>query len=98
MVREWGLSDRIGPIGYSSDGPGYLGDGGISGRPYAETTQRVIDEEVSRLLKEAQERASSLLAGHRSELDQVVELLLEKETIDGTQLEQILFHRALPIP
>ena len=90
MVREWGLSDRVGPIGYSADGPGYLGEGGLSGRPYAESTQRTIDEEVSRLLKEAQERASSLLSAHRAEIDKVVELLLEKETIDGKQLEQIV--------
>ena len=90
MVREWGLSDRVGPIGYSNDGPGYLGDNGLSGRPYAETTQRAIDEEVSRLLREAQERATTLLTAHRKELDKVVELLLEEETIDGSQLREIM--------
>ena len=50
MVREWGLSPRLGPIGYSDDGPGYLGDSGFTSRPYAEATQRAIDEEVARLL------------------------------------------------
>ena len=90
MVREWGLSDRVGPIGYSNGGPGYLGDNGLSGRPYAETTQRAIDEEVSRLLREAQDRATSLLSAHRKEIDQVVALLIEKETIDGSELREIL--------
>ena len=98
MVREWGLSNRLGPIGYSSDGPGYLGEGGLAGRPYAETTQRAIDEEVSRLLKEAQERATSLLSAHRPELDKVVELLIEKETIDGSQLQEILKGSPSPRP
>jgi cell division protease FtsH len=90
MVREWGLSDRVGPIGYGSDGPGYLGEGGLTSRPYAETTQRAIDEEVARLLREAQERAMAVLTAHRAELDQVVALLLEKETIDGRELQAIL--------
>ena len=60
MVREWGLSARLGPIGYGPDGPALPGRVGPSGqaRPYAEATQRVIDEEVSRLLLEAEERAT----------------------------------------
>jgi cell division protease FtsH len=90
MVREWGLSPRLGPIGYSNDGPGYLGDGGFSNRPYAEATQRAIDEEVARLLTEAEQRATELLSTHRGELDRIVALLLEHETIDGTQLMAIV--------
>jgi cell division protease FtsH len=90
MVREWGLSDRLGPIGYAADGPTYLGDGGLTSRPYAETTQGAIDEEVSRFLREAEARATDLLNAHRSELDQVVELLMEKETIDGKDLLAIV--------
>jgi cell division protease FtsH len=90
MVREWGLSPRLGPIGYSNDGPGYLGDSGFTSRPYAEATQRAIDEEVARLLSEAEARATELLSTHRSELDRVVSLLLEHETIDGTQLMGIV--------
>jgi cell division protease FtsH len=90
MVREWGLSPRLGPIGYSDDGPGYLGGGGLTSRPYAEATQRAIDEEVSRLLGEAEVRATDLLSTHRDQLDQVVALLLEHETIDGAQLMAIV--------
>jgi cell division protease FtsH len=98
MVREWGLSDRVGPIGYTSDGPGYLGENGLTSRPYAETTQRSIDEEVARLLREAQERATSLLSSHRPELDRVVALLLEKETIDGSELQAVLQSGAAVVP
>ncbi|MBO0731507.1 MAG: ATP-dependent zinc metalloprotease FtsH [Acidimicrobiaceae bacterium] len=97
MVREWGLSDRVGPIGYASDGPGYLGEGGLAGKPYAEATQRAIDEEVSRLLREAEQRATALLQRHRPALDQVVDLLLEKETIDGSELLALL-GKAAPGP
>jgi cell division protease FtsH len=93
MVREWGLSPRVGPVGYAASGPDYLGEGGIAGRPYAEATQRAIDEEVARLLREAEARAVELLASHRPELDRVVDLLLDRETIDGTDLMDVVRHR-----
>jgi cell division protease FtsH len=96
MVREWGLSDRLGPIGYAPDGPGYIGNGELTSRPYAEATQGAIDEEVSRFLREAEARATDLLVSHRAELDKIVELLLEKETIDGRDLLAILDRSAPP--
>jgi len=83
MVAEFGLSPKLGPVGFSSDGPAYLGQQEIRSRSYAEATQRVIDEEVERLLKEAHERATNLLSTHREALDRVVAMLLERETIDG---------------
>jgi cell division protease FtsH len=85
MVRDWGMSPKLGPIGFSRDGPNYLGvdDGG---RTYAEQTQRLIDEEVSRLLREAEQRAHDTLASHRDVLDRLVQLLLEKETVDGDEV------------
>jgi len=87
MVREWGLSARLGPVGYGSDGPQYLaGAAPGQGRPYAEATQRAIDEEVSRLLVEAEERARTLLTENRAALDHVVAVLLDKETISGQEL------------
>ncbi|MCU4184117.1 ATP-dependent zinc metalloprotease FtsH [Acidiferrimicrobium sp. IK] len=90
MVREWGLSPRLGPIGYSNDGPGYLGESGLSARPYAEATQRAIDEEVAALLRQAEERATELLSSHRAELDRIVELLIDREIIDGDDLMAIV--------
>jgi cell division protease FtsH len=83
MVREFGMSPRVGPVGFAEGGPQYLGPSQVSSRPYAEETQRVIDEEVARLLGEADARATSLLESHRAGLDRVVALLLERETIDG---------------
>ena len=93
MVREWGLSPRLGPIGYGGEGPGYLGEGGMMGRPFAEDTQRAIDEEVARLLREAEARAVELLSSHRPEIDRVVDLLLDRETIDGVDLMNVVRHR-----
>jgi cell division protease FtsH len=90
MVREFGMSPRLGPIGYSDDGPQYLGPQQISSRGYAEETQRLIDAEVERLLKEAGERAAELLRSRRTALDEVVGLLLERETIDGEDIMAIV--------
>jgi cell division protease FtsH len=50
----------------------------------------VIDEEVSKLLRQAEARASELLSSHRDELDRLTELLLERETVDGTDVDEIL--------
>jgi len=96
MVREWGLSKRVGPVSYSTGSPGYLDMSHVQGRPYAEATQRTIDEEVARLLTEAEARATELLVAHRKELDQVAALLLERETIDGKELHAILEHSSVP--
>jgi cell division protease FtsH len=86
MVREWGLSKKVGPVGFSADGPGYLGETGLTSRPYAEATQRLIDEEVAQLLRDAEQRATELLRTHRDALDRVVDLLMENEVIDGKDL------------
>jgi cell division protease FtsH len=88
MVREWGFSAEVGPIGYGPEGPSR--DNPFGGRPYAEETQRSIDQEVARLLREAEARATGLLCEHRESFDRVIELLLERETIDGSDLVAIV--------
>jgi cell division protease FtsH len=90
MVREYGMSTALGPVGFAAGSPAYLGGAEISSRPYAEATQRVIDEEVAQLLREAEQRATATLTRARHALDRLTELLLERETIDGTDVEQIL--------
>ncbi|HET7929522.1 MAG TPA: ATP-dependent zinc metalloprotease FtsH [Actinomycetota bacterium] len=86
MVREFGMSDRLGPVGFSDESPQYLGGQQMTSRPYAEETQRVIDEEVQRLLQEAEDHATALLKTHLDRLERVVELLVERETIDGSEV------------
>ena len=91
MVREWGLSPLLGPIGYGSDQPSYLsGPPFGQERPYAEGTQQVIDQEVSRLLSEAEDKARRLLSDNRDALDAVIAVLLEKETISGEDLTDVV--------
>ena len=88
MVREWGFSAEVGPIGYGPDGPSR--DNPFAGRSYAEETQRSIDQEVAQLLRDAQGRATKLLSENLGKLSRVIDLLLERETIDGSDLAAIV--------
>ncbi|MGH9101741.1 MAG: ATP-dependent zinc metalloprotease FtsH [Acidimicrobiales bacterium] len=98
MVREFGMSRSVGPVGYSSGGPNYLGAPDIGNRPYAEATQRAIDEEVSRLLREAEEQAYGLLSEHRDALKRLVGTLLEHETVDGSEVYAVLGRPGQDLP
>jgi cell division protease FtsH len=98
MVREFGLSPTLGPVGYPRGGSVFLdgGGAGLSSRPFAEQTQAIIDREVARMLREAEERAVELVRAHRGELDRLVELLLDQETVDGSAVYRLL-GRAAPV-
>jgi len=106
MVREFGLSPALGPVGYSTESPRYLGgpiEDGLH-RPYSEETQRIVDEEVSRLLREAEQRAVGLLREHREALDWLAARLIEQETVDGSVVLEVLgksrelVHKTGPAP
>jgi cell division protease FtsH len=92
MVREFGLSSKLGPVGYPEGGSVFLGGGGpaMSSRPYAESTQALIDGEVSRLLREAEQTAVTLIRTHQDDLDRLADLLVEKETVDGNEVYRLL--------
>jgi cell division protease FtsH len=96
MVREYGMSERLGPVGFASGSPMYLGTEEVRSRPYADDTQKVIDEEVSKLLREAEQRALTLLKGHRDALDRLVDDLIAHETVDGAAVEAALTGAAPP--
>ncbi len=90
MVREWGMSDRIGPMAWGSQGMVFLGEDLMHSRDYSEDTSRVIDEEVERILREQEQRATELLIIHREGLKKVALSLLEKETIDGDEVARLV--------
>ncbi len=90
MVREWGMSDRVGPMAWGSQGMVFLGEDLMHSRDYSEDTSRVIDEEVKRILREQEERATQFLTRHKEGLKLVAASLLEKETIDGREVAQLV--------
>jgi cell division protease FtsH len=62
----------------------------MSSRPFAEQTQAKIDSEVSRLVREAEQRAVDVLTQHRSDLDRLADMLVERETVDGSVVYRLL--------
>jgi cell division protease FtsH len=90
MVREWGMSDRIGPMAWGSQGAVFLGEDLMHGRDYSDETARVIDEEVERILRNQEERCRELLTSHRNALDLVARSLLEHETISGEEVHRLV--------
>jgi cell division protease FtsH len=87
MVREFGLSEAIGPVSYSGPPAGYPALAGPRG--YSEHTQWLVDQEVAALLTQAEARARDLLTSHRDALAQLTAALLEHETITGDQVRAL---------
>jgi cell division protease FtsH len=90
MVREWGMSERIGPMAWGAQGPVFLGEDLVHTRDYSDETARVIDEEVERILRQEESRARRILRLHRRGLDGVARALLEHETLDGDEVSRIV--------
>src|SRR5690349_16552891 len=87
MVREFGLSEAIGPVSYTSPPPGSPGPG--ASRGYSEHTQWLVDQEVAALLTKAETRARDLLTSHREALTRLTAALLEQETVTGDQVRAL---------
>jgi cell division protease FtsH len=99
MVTEFGMSDTIGPIHYGTDEESpFLGKefGVTRQHSYSEKIANEIDDEVRRFILEGYETARSLLGGHKETLDRIAEALLERETIDGEEVDAIVAGRSLP--
>ncbi|MDW7994266.1 MAG: ATP-dependent zinc metalloprotease FtsH [Gemmatales bacterium] len=91
MVTHWGMSERLGPVAYRvGEEHVFLGKEIHEPRDFSEGTAQLIDEEVRRLLREADERAYELLSNHRDKLDRIVEALLQKEELTRDELEELL--------
>jgi cell division protease FtsH len=95
MVREWGMSQAVGPMAWSGHQQVFLGEDLMTqGREYSDDTAKMIDEEIFRILHEQEARAHEILGKHRKALERVAEALLERETIDGSEVASIV-HESL---
>ena len=91
MIRSWGMSDTLGPLSFAKDEEQvFLGREIAQHRDYSEETARKIDSEVNRLVMRSYERAQSVLTEHIDVLHKLAEQLLEKETILGAELDEII--------
>jgi len=91
MVTQWGMSDRIGMIQYGDDDEYvFLGREVSRAKVYSETTAQEIDLEVKRIIDEAYQTAKEIISGNGDKLELIAKSLLEYETLDGQQVEEII--------
>src|SRR3954470_19520189 len=95
MVTQWGMSERVGPAFFrASEEHPFLGREMSETRDHSEQTAQVIDEEVSRILREADDRAYHLLEEHRDEMERLTEALIEREVLTVSEIEELIGKRA----
>ncbi|WP_413166111.1 ATP-dependent zinc metalloprotease FtsH3 [Capilliphycus salinus ALCB114379] len=91
MITRYGMSDRLGPVALGrQQGNVFLGRDIMSERDFSEETAATIDEEVRKLVDEAYVRAKNVLMENRHILDKLAEMLIEKETVDSEELQDLL--------
>ena len=91
MVTRFGMSDRLGPVALGrSQGGMFLGRDIMAERDFSEETAAAIDDEVRNLVDQAYRRAKSVLTENRAVLDKLAEMLIERETVDAEELQELL--------
>jgi cell division protease FtsH len=97
MICRFGMSEAIGPVSFDEEaGDVFLGRDFATRKNYSEKTAEQIDEEVKRLLTRLYSEAKDLLAGHREILDQIATALLERETLETSDLKSLVEGGTLP--
>ena len=90
MVREWGMSERIGPMAWRSQEQVFLGEDMGRGRDYSDEMANLIDGEIESILRNAETRCNDLLLENRDGLDALAKSLLENETLDSKEVFLLL--------
>lgn len=90
MVREWGMSDKVGPISYGDSQEKLYGGEVVIAKSYSEATAIEIDKEIKRIVDECYQRAQKLLQEHRQDVVKVAEALLLYEVLDSAEVDLIL--------
>jgi cell division protease FtsH len=94
MVTQWGMSERVGPVSFRTvtEHP-FLGREMSEPRDHSEHMQQIIDEEVARILREADDHAYRLLEEHRDELERLTEALVEREVLTEAEITELIGKR-----
>ena len=98
MVKEFGMSQRIGLVAHRTDRSQQLLGMPSADRPYSDETAKLIDEEIKGIIGAGYGRAKDLLSQHRQAMEDVVEILFEDEVMDGDQLRNLLSEHGIELP
>jgi cell division protease FtsH len=97
MVCEWGMSEKIGPVTFGKKSEEiFLGREIAQHRDYSERTAVLIDQEVKRIVQEVSDRAEKLIRENEDKLHQLAAALLEREILDGEEIDKLLDGKRLP--
>jgi len=91
MVRSWGMSDKLGPLSYESQEESFMFGREFSGRDYSEETAQAIDSEIRAIVRKSYEKACEILEKNLDILHELANLLLEKETVQGEELDRLIY-------
>jgi cell division protease FtsH len=90
MVCQYGMSDRLGMVQYGEDDEFFLGRDMLRRKTYSEHTAQEIDAEVKRIIDQCYKVAKDIIEHHRDKLELIAQALLEFETLDGSQVIEII--------
>jgi cell division protease FtsH len=91
MVTHWGMSEKLGPVAFRrGEEHIFLGREMTQQRDFSEHTAQIIDDEISNLLKHIEQDITALLEQHRAQLESLASALLEKETLEAEEIQEIL--------
>ena len=94
MITRFGMSDTLGPVALGrAQGGMFLGRDIAAERDFSEDTAATIDQEVSELVDVAYKRATKVLVDNRAVLDELADMLVEQETVDAEELQELLITR-----
>jgi cell division protease FtsH len=97
MICHYGMSDAIGPVSFDEEnGDIFLGRDYMTRKNYSEKTAELIDDEVKRLLSTLYDEAKAILTANRDKLDRIADALLERETLETSDLAKLLTGETLP--
>jgi cell division protease FtsH len=91
MVSQWGMSDKVGPVnlGRGEEHP-FLGRELSMPKRYSEEMAWIMDQEIQKLINEAEAKASEILSGNRQVLDALAEALMKEEVLERETIEKII--------
>ncbi|HAZ27394.1 TPA: cell division protein FtsH, partial [Candidatus Acetothermia bacterium] len=96
MVVEWGMSESLGPVNLASDRANvFLGEEIVRAEGHSEELSAAVDREIRGILTQAFERAKGFLARNRAALDRIAQELLQRESLDGAEVDALLADLAL---
>lgn len=93
MVCKWGMSDKVGVVAYDERDSSMTGMPDYHEKKYSESTAKEIDDEVRKTMEEANVEATNIIMGHRDQVDLMAKMLIEFETLDNQDIDDILNNR-----